>query len=196
MADTGRKQRIGRPPTVSREEIIKAALGEGISKFSMLSVATRLNMTHGALYRYFPSRDELAIAAVDTVIERACWDDTATQWRELLTGYARSLWSLCQAAPGLAECALNLPRDSQAMSRIVDKYVRRLSQCGVRREDATVAVGLITEGALLSSLLPRRGDAHRTTAAKDATLEETSELGGLAQKLALILDGVAHRLTC
>jgi hypothetical protein len=59
-----------------------------------------------------------------------------------------------------------------------------------------VAVGLITEGALLSSLLPRRGDAHRTTAAKDATLEETSELGGLAQKLALILDGVAHRLTC
>ena len=182
MADTGRKQRIGRPPTVSREEIIKAALGEGISK---LSVAKRLNITHGALYRYFPSRDELAIAAVDTVIERACWDDTATQWRELLTGYARSLWLLCQAAPGLAECALNLPRDSQAMSRIVDKYVRRLSQCGVRRE-----------GALLSSLLPRRGDAHRTTAAKDATLEETSELGGLAQKLALILDGVAHRLTC
>ena len=162
----------------------------------MLSVAKRLNITHGALYRYFPSRDELAIAAVDTVIERACWDDTATQWRELLTGYARSLWLLCQAAPGLAECALNLPRDSQAMSRIVDKYVRRLSQCGVRREDATVAVGLITEGALLSSLLPRRGDAHRTTAAKDATLEETSELGGLAQKLALILDGVAHRLTC
>ena len=78
MADTGRKQRIGRPPTVSREEIIKAALGEGISKFSMLSVAKRLNITHGALYRYFPSRDELAIAAVDTVIERACWDDTAT----------------------------------------------------------------------------------------------------------------------
>lgn len=179
---------------VSVESIIQAARDEGIADFSMLAIAKRLNITHGALYRYFPSRHELAVAVIDAVVEETGWDRRPESWRQLLLEFARVLWMLCRRTPGLASSMLSLPRTPRAFRRVLDDYVCELEVRGICEEDATAIVELISDEVLLN--------AQRL--ASDPQSEEPGlerlpvsgwegEIGLLDRKLAIIFDGARVR---
>lgn len=68
--------RSSRPPTLSREDWVAAALdviaAEGVSAVSVEDLARRLAVTKGSFYWHFASREELLRAAFAT------WEDRAT----------------------------------------------------------------------------------------------------------------------
>jgi len=183
--------RRGRPSLVSREGIIQAALDEGLADFTMLAVAKRLSITHGALYRYFPSRDELAAAAVDSVVGAEQWDHSPTEWRALLTRFAEVLWALCHRVVGFAECALQLARTPPELDRVIDEHVAAVEAFGIDNDAARAAVELISEELLLTNMLHCRIQ-HPSLDAPPA-LVHISAVGRLDRKLRLILDGLEHR---
>lgn len=190
--------RRGRPPVISADAIIRAARDEGLAEFTMLAIAKRLNITHGALYRYFLSRDALALAVVDTIIEEAHWDHSPASWRLLLVRFAQALWVLCSDTRGFAECVLTLHPKRTSMTRILKEHIATLEGCGVRSGDAAVAVELISDEVLLTSML--RGGDNGANIAPSPLPEKThhqwsGEAAELEQKLALILDGIEHRLS-
>lgn len=91
----------GRPPRVSRQEVIDAAVAiadaDGLDAVSMRSVARALRVGAMTLYSYVPGRVEL----VDAMVDRAYADfelpDAGLAWRPALEQYARGYWSLLRA---------------------------------------------------------------------------------------------------
>lgn len=66
------------PAVTSKEQILSVCreiiAGEGVSALSMRAVAERCHVALGSLYNYFPSKDDLLTAAVESV-----WEDIFRQ---------------------------------------------------------------------------------------------------------------------
>ncbi|GAB3134058.1 hypothetical protein GCM10027289_25100 [Tsukamurella serpentis] len=66
--------RIGRPPKVNREQVVAAAAdiltNEGPLKFSMRSLAARLDISAMGIYHYFDSKNDL----LGAVLEHQSWN--------------------------------------------------------------------------------------------------------------------------
>lgn len=90
--------RRGRPPRVSRDEVVDSALAiadaEGLDAVSMRAVASRLGVGTMTLYSHVPGRVEL----IDAMVDRAYADfelpQPDTAWRPALETYARSYWRM------------------------------------------------------------------------------------------------------
>lgn len=183
---------------VSADAIIQAARDEGIADFSMLAIAKRLSITHGALYRYFPSRDELAVAVIDDVIEGTMWDCKPEGWRDLLLRFAQTLWSLSLRTPGFAASVLSLPRTPPSITQVRGAYVSELGTRGIHRDEATVVVELISDEVLLTAQLLARNE--RSDGGGFAQRPEPTsrgwvgDIGLLDRKIDLILEGAGSRL--
>lgn len=191
VPDAEAAPRRGRPSLVSREAIIDSALQEGLGVFTMLAVAKRLSITHGALYRYFSSRDDLAAAAVDAVVAAERWDCSPTDWRTLLIRFAEKLWSLCHRVPGFAECTLQMARTPAELDRVMAAHATAIAGFGIDEGDARASVELISEELLLTNVLRCRLKLPPLEGA--ASPEHISDIGQLDRKLQLILDGVEYR---
>lgn len=97
----------GRPPRVSRAEVVDAAVAiadaDGLGAVSMRSVAKSLGVGTMTLYSHVPGRDEL----VDAMIDRAYADldipAPGGHWRPALEHYARSYWELLRTHRWLLE---------------------------------------------------------------------------------------------
>lgn len=61
-----REDRIARILDATADELGS----KGLSRFSLEDVADRLDVTKGSLYHYFPSREELVIAGIETLARR------------------------------------------------------------------------------------------------------------------------------
>ena len=62
----GRKP--GPPASLTRDDVARAALAEGVLTMSMPAVARRLGVSHSTLYRYVHDRDDLVLAALDLAV--------------------------------------------------------------------------------------------------------------------------------
>jgi AcrR family transcriptional regulator len=60
----------GRPPRLSRERIVAAALELDLAGLTTRELAARLGVSHSALYRWVPSRDALLGMVTDALIDR------------------------------------------------------------------------------------------------------------------------------
>ena len=97
----------GRPPRVSRSEVIDAAVAiadaAGLEAVSMRSVAKSLGVGTMTLYSHVPGRDEL----VDAMIDRAYADfdlpEPGRPWRPALEHYAHGYWQLLRTHPWLLD---------------------------------------------------------------------------------------------
>ena len=102
---TARPRRLGnRPgpkPRLSREAIIDAAIRAGIEHVTMQSVATALGSSAAGLYRYFDSRDELVVAALQHLLTSLPLPAAADGWRAFLQAEADSRWELLTRYAGL-----------------------------------------------------------------------------------------------
>src|SRR5688500_1296978 len=82
----------GPRPMPTRAAIPASATEVGFDKITLVEMAQRLGVKHSTLYRYFSTRDELVLAAVDRVVSRVEWPAPVPDWREYLTDTALAAW--------------------------------------------------------------------------------------------------------
>ena len=87
---------------LSRAAYVEAALEViaevGVDRLSMRNVAARLNVSPMAMYKHFPTKDDLLAASLEEFIARAdVVPDDSLQWEEWLERAARGMYeALCQ----------------------------------------------------------------------------------------------------
>ena len=95
----------GRPAQISRERILDAAMSAGnLDTLSMRELAARLDVTHGALYRWVRNRDELIDLVSDLLVDRVLPEDSpsARTWRAWLARLGWAMHDHFLAVPGYA----------------------------------------------------------------------------------------------
>ncbi|MBO0651906.1 TetR/AcrR family transcriptional regulator [Streptomyces triculaminicus] len=99
--------RRGPKPSLTAERIVTGAIaiadGEGLDALSMQRVASELEVTTMALYRYVPGKAELIDLMVDTALGTPPAHTAHTadpgEWRPRLTEWARQCWALYRRHP-------------------------------------------------------------------------------------------------
>jgi AcrR family transcriptional regulator len=169
--------RMGRPRSADRETIVRAALDIGFSRLTMSSVGGRLGVAHSTLYRYFPSRDALAAAAVDHAVDAIEWPVAGADWREFLEATAWAHWRLFAAHPGLAREITALHITGQALVRRDNQTGLVLIGFGFEPADAVLVMDMVAElvtQAFLAVVPPAEGN--------DSTSVDEAEADAAAQR--------------
>lgn len=96
----------GRPAILSEQAIVDAALTHMAQRhplmdISVAQVARDLSVSATALYRYFPTRDQLLRALSDRVFAEFDYPDTSLPWFEQLRAWQDSLADLFDRCPSL-----------------------------------------------------------------------------------------------
>ncbi|WP_028927354.1 TetR/AcrR family transcriptional regulator [Pseudonocardia acaciae] len=213
---SGEGKRPGRPPSLTREDIARAALEagreRGMEAVSVLAAARVLGVSHSTLYGYVRDRGEVVFAAVELATSEFEWPPADQDWRPLLTAFAEALWTFLNRYPGMAEVLYALPNAPKPFVRVLVGYGTALRAAGFSPRDALVAVDMIVDLTLCSDIAMRGLDRVHQTAdgprrlrelltrvwaeLDDSVLEEAawSGRGRFDDKLAVILDGFAARV--
>jgi AcrR family transcriptional regulator len=94
----------GRPPRISREDILREAMSIPARKLTLQGIATRLGVKTTALYHRFPSRDALLTTLGEELISKLRLRPAdPAHWREWLRGTLRELHRFLLANPILLE---------------------------------------------------------------------------------------------
>ncbi|WP_405061732.1 TetR family transcriptional regulator [Kribbella sp. NBC_01505] len=96
--------KAGRPARLNRELIVAAALETGLDGLTMRELATRLDVSHSALYRWVGNQDELFDLVSEVMTARIIPTDEPTPdtWRFWLARLAWSMHDEFLAVPGYA----------------------------------------------------------------------------------------------
>ena len=167
--------RRGRPPQLSREQIVSAALASNLETLTVRELANRLGVTHGALYRWISSRGELMDMVSDVLVERILPKDEprADQWRSWLRRLAWSMHDEFLAVPGYATRTARPHRHSaESFGRLRAGVIRAFTNSGVSPELAEQSWYIF--GTSLVSWL--------------ATQENSMDLGDSEPRFELFLD--------
>jgi AcrR family transcriptional regulator len=101
MADEARR------PPLTRERVVAEALDvisdEGVEALTMRTLAARLGVVPGALYRHVRNKEQLHDLVLDGVLaEVDCTVEAGTPWTDRLTTIANRLRIVLEAHPGVA----------------------------------------------------------------------------------------------
>lgn len=96
--------KVGRPARLNRERIVAAALETGLDALTMRELATRLEVSHSALYRWVRDRDELFDLVSEVMVGRILpeKEPTPDSWRDWLAELAWSMHDEFLSVPGYA----------------------------------------------------------------------------------------------
>jgi AcrR family transcriptional regulator len=98
------RPRPGRPPRLSRAQIVAAAVEGGVQTLTVRELAARLGVTHSALYRWVRNLDELFDLIGEDIIDRVvpAAEPTPDTWRDWLAELAWGMHDEFLAIPGYA----------------------------------------------------------------------------------------------
>lgn len=184
-------RRPGRPRSLNLKLIVDAVLEDGISTFSMPSIAARLGVAHSGLYRYVRDRDELLVSAIEHAALSVDWPDANQPWRDLLHEIAQSVWTICERYPGYDIAALSPPRWPTGVIERITPYIASLHEQGFTIEDASVAVEIAGNLALATSV---RRTVGADTAARTHSDRIASRHDWHDRILEIVLDGLDSRV--
>ncbi|ODU05410.1 MAG: hypothetical protein ABS81_07630 [Pseudonocardia sp. SCN 72-86] len=215
MAVTAVGRRPGRPPSLTREQVARAALAEGFDTLSMPSVARRLGVSHSTLYRYVDSRSDLLVAALEIAVAEHEWPSPELGWRPLLQAFADALWRMVEARPGMAEAIYTMTSLPPQVMELLGAYGARLRAEGFVSRDAVVALDFLVD-LVFSTAIAMRGldtleetpdgprtrrdlhrDSLRSLADVSPEIDEDATWSGRGwfhDKLDIMLDGLELRL--
>ena len=140
------KRKRGRPSSITRESIARAALDIGVKKATIPLIAAHLGVAHSSLYHHVKSRDEIISIAAEIAVKELDWrsPETAT-WREELIVLTDSIWALYDQNPGLAE-AFNHGEVTPTTGILsFAESVSRLQNKGFPLDEAVVAVDMLVD---------------------------------------------------
>jgi len=101
----GARRAPGRPAQISRDQIFEAvSSSENLDTLTMRELAGRLNVSHGALYRWVKNRDELFDLISEVLIDRIVAPEQKADpdWRPRLARIAWLMHDQFLALPGYA----------------------------------------------------------------------------------------------
>lgn len=142
MSDPSRPK-VGRKPVFTREEVIAAAVAEGIDRFTLAAVAERLGVATSALYRIFPSRDALTVACLEEVAASLPLPESNQTWQDALRRWAAGSWQACEDYPGLSRVVYEFPAALASITGVYAAYAEHLARHGKTKGQALFALDFI-----------------------------------------------------
>lgn len=148
--------RPGRPPLVSTQAIIQAAIEIGLDGVTLKQVADHLGVAVPTLYRHVRNRDELVrLAAFQITLSRVMPHKPGAHWSELATHYAESLYESFLAEPQLIGELLKGRLGPHAEVDVLDQFMEALAPHGFTPEEGAQlfhAIGMVTIGAAAGAI--------------------------------------------
>lgn len=159
---------MGRPRQITRESIVEAALAIGIDDVTMKSVAARLGVSIGALYRHVRDRTELLRLVADLQLRNGkAPSDVGQHWATLARGYGEMLFQSFVGRPGLIAEYVNggFPPDSEVAG--MEVYLESMCRRGftasaafsMMTEVRAAALGAAMVATAMGSVVAQAGDA-------------------------------------
>ena len=190
-----------RPPRLSRERILRAALDvverDGLAALSMRRLAEELDVWPMSVYRYFQDKDALldaiaASAAGDVRLSR----DSAT-WREQIHDLLHEARGAMGATPSELADRWSRAFLTPGALRLSEAALTALESAGFSKEEAATAWRALwsyTFGFAMFALAPTPAEAARVTRTAIATLpeEDYPTLAGSAAELSVALSDEAE----
>ena len=215
----------GSRPALTLQSIARAAIkiadADGLPAVSMQSIASELDYTKMALYRYVPGKAELLALMVDTAMgEQPALAALSGGWRPKLEAWAHHLWTTFQRHPWLLAATLGhrvmgpnelgwmegavgaLDGTGLAGGELLDAvlvisgHVRNVAQQTVTAAGTQPGISEEHVVADIAKLLHTYGDRYPAlTAAVTSAASGSSQDQGLTFGLGRILDGLEMLIT-
>ena len=170
-------RRPGRPPLISREQVLACALQivdrDGLTALTMRRLGTELGVDPMAVYRHVSGKSALYDGVVECVFAEVAIPPRGGDWAEDLEAIARALRTTLLTHPNAVPLLGTRPPTTPACFRIIEAAVTVLLDAGFSPQDAADGVdctGRLVIGHVLAQTgLPPGGDVdggeaeHRQT---------------------------------
>ncbi len=129
----------GRPPTISWDAILRAALAiadaEGVRAVSMRAVAQRLGVTPMALYRHVGDKQALLDGLVERLLLEVPLPNPRLGWAARLRALVDDVLVVARRHPGVFPLLLQRPAVTPGALRLVEAIFAALAEAGVPPAD-------------------------------------------------------------
>lgn len=141
--------RRGRPPVVSMEAILAAAVDLGFERLSIAAVAERLGVTRTSIHRFVGSREQLETMLGEHLITSIpAPPDDGAPLPDYLLAFGRRIFDRVRAYPGLGSYyARGFPRTDRSM-QVVEDFVATLVARGLTPRAALRLAGGVAACAI------------------------------------------------
>jgi AcrR family transcriptional regulator len=143
--------RPGRPPSLSTQVIVAAALEIGLDKVSFKRLADRLGVNVATVYRYVRNRNELLrLAAFQLALGRRLPEHEHAHWSQLAVRYAEEMFESFLKDPELVAQLLKGSIGPHVEMDVLDQFLGAMSRHGFSPEEGLLlhrAIGTMTIGA-------------------------------------------------
>ncbi|MFT4201173.1 TetR/AcrR family transcriptional regulator [Gordonia sp. (in: high G+C Gram-positive bacteria)] len=146
----GRK--VGRKPAFTAADVVAAAIAEGVDRFTLAAVAQRLGVVTPAIYRLFPSRDDLVVACLDAAAATLRIPSVDDDWRAALRLWADECWRVCEEYPGLSRLVYSYPTAFTRIDHVLSAYAEILGRSGRTPGQIMFALDFIGDTVFASHL--------------------------------------------
>jgi TetR/AcrR family transcriptional regulator, tetracycline repressor protein len=209
-----RKPRRGRPPRLSRERIVEAALDlvdrAGIQGLTMRALARELDADPMAVYRHVRDKDDLLGAMCDRLLVALDPIDLGRGWEPQLRRLAEQVRERFIARPALLPALAAAPVTPRSLLVAADA-VGLLVRAGASPSDAAIGVNAVFSfvlgHAVIEAAVPPPSDREVLRDAAladlgsadppphlDAAIDLMSDAGDFEAGLDLVLGGLRTRL--
>ncbi|MFT3901432.1 MAG: TetR/AcrR family transcriptional regulator [Gordonia sp. (in: high G+C Gram-positive bacteria)] len=145
-------RKVGRKPVFTAADVVAAAVAEGLDGFTLSAVAQRLGVVTAAIYRLFPSRDDLVVACLDTAAATLRTPAADADWRAALRLWADECWRVCEEYPGLNRLVYSYPTAFTRIDHVLGQYAEVLGRSGRTPGQAMFALDFIGDTVFASHL--------------------------------------------
>ncbi|WP_278265377.1 TetR/AcrR family transcriptional regulator [Nocardia sp. AG03] len=138
---TGKK--VGRKPAFTEQDVIRAAMDEGIDKFTLAAVADRIGVVTTAIYRLFGSRDDIVVGCLDVIAATIRYPEPGADWRDTLRLWSDECWRVCEENPGLTRVVYSFAPAFTRIAHILEAYAANLTAQGITPAQAMFALDFL-----------------------------------------------------
>ncbi|MFJ5679686.1 TetR/AcrR family transcriptional regulator [Streptomyces sp. NPDC093097] len=186
------RKTLGRPPRISRQEVIDTArrivAEQGVDRLTMRRLATDIGSTPMALYHHVRNKEELLVLLLDDYTAQALHrPELPAQPRERIVVAAAAIHDVLAACPWIVEVLTADDLMSASALWFVEQIIDGLVDCGLSPERAVHgyrAIWYYTAGEIVirTTAARRRADDDRPTYRDQVFAElDPIELPRLAQ---------------
>lgn len=179
------KRSRGRPPKLSKENILNAAREMDLRGLSVVKLAQSLDVSDAAIYYYFESRAALVRAVVDEGSVGFAPPEVGPDWWNGMKDYALRVYDALIESPGAAQAMIGGGIAGPAQMRIFGAVIRSLVDAGQDRKYAALIYSAYNRAALYAAFAHDERDtvgglgltaSERTQLAVDAGVSSGVEL--------------------
>ncbi len=146
----------GRPPRMSREQVLLAALSlleNDISEVSVNGVARQLNVAPMSLYTHIQNRDDLLLGVSELVLARLTLQLTAPDWQGKVRQWVSQVQTHFSLYPQIAKLVGERRQVSSQWLRIQAQLVGVLEQAGLEDEELSSTASIVSQALVMDCIL-------------------------------------------